>query len=143
MCSGREGLGRGSGIVSDSCEARSRASCRCDGSSGRGKLTSSCRTDKRVKRCREMKKRGATHLETLSVPPLDLLDTRHLVQPMWKFIQLLHAVCEADGQFCREELGGAQQSPLQTSNSTGQRRRGSIEAFYEPAKGFVLHGGRG
>lgn len=135
MCSGSDGLGLGSGMLSDSCEARSSASVRFVGSSGRGKLTSSCVCAGEVvsallaadEEHNALRREEGTHLEALRVPPLDLLDAGHLVQAMRKLVELLDAVREADRELCGEELGGAEEGALDDGNSSASACAGRRE----------------
>jgi hypothetical protein len=97
MCSGREGFGFASGSAKVSFEARRSASSISPGSSGFGKLTNSCGREGKLIRRRRLLFNGTflfTYLETLCVPPLDFLDTGHLVQVVGEFIEFLHSVSE-------------------------------------------------
>lgn len=68
-----------------------------------------------------------THLEALCIPPLDLFDTRHLVESMRQLVELLDPMCEANGKFRRKELGSAKESSLQTSARSASCHGGSGE----------------
>lgn len=83
------------------------------------------------------RKEEGTHLETLRVPPLDLLDAGHLVQTVGKLVELLDAVCEADRELCGEKLGRPEEgalddgvsSALARASAEGRREGRTCEGF--------------
>lgn len=68
------------------------------------------------------RKEEGTNLETLRVPPLDLLDAGHLVQAMGQLVKLLDAVREADRELCGEELGRPEEGALDGGVSSALAR---------------------
>jgi hypothetical protein len=51
----------------------------------------------------------ATHFKRLRIPVADSADGGHFIEAIGKLVELLDAVCEADGELFGEELGGAEE----------------------------------
>lgn len=51
------------------------------------------------------------YLKRLRIPVLHLLYRRHLIEPIGKLTQLLHAVGKTDGELFREELRRTEEGP--------------------------------
>lgn len=49
------------------------------------------------------------HLKRLRIPVAHSADGRHLVEAIWEVVELLHAVCEPDGQLLGKELRRAEE----------------------------------